>query len=429
MSLRHAAGLLVMLHLVTAPAAAQQPLTEQIKNLFRFGDCKEPLCLNSTVNAGNVHGGHYIPASKAGSNSVIGFLESAVGEAVSNIPISAATSGVAYSFEGGAPTATATSAGPIFAERVQTLGRGRFLLGVNLTAVDFKAVRGVPLDNLIFRFVHANVGDSARGNPLLENDVIQVNTSLNFNLQAATLSLNYGLLERVDIGVSLPLVRTGLSGGSIARVLPFSFPTPHFFGTPANPSLSAASQIDASATGIGDVAARLKVNLGGSVRGAFGFLVDARFPTGDENQFLGAGTTSVRGVGIASARFGQFSPHVNVGYLWWSGKSISDAVLATAGFDNLLAPWATIAVDVISQWRVGTDPVQLPGAVLFTQPAEHTVQQTEIPNRRDNLVDASVGFKFGIGRGATLTTNAIVPLNTGGIRGAVVGTAGLEYGF
>ena len=31
-----------------------------IPELFQFGDCGEPLCLNSNVNAATGHGSHYI---------------------------------------------------------------------------------------------------------------------------------------------------------------------------------------------------------------------------------------------------------------------------------------------------------------------------------------------------------------------------------
>ena len=112
------------------------------------------------------------------------------------------------------------------------------------------------------------------------------------------------------------------------------------------------------------------------------YLADVRFPTGNENDFQGSGEYAVRGMGIVSARYGNFSPHLNVGYLWRSGKSVTDAFLATAGFDHLMAPWATLAVDVITQWQVGTNPLVLPGTVTFTTPYLRHVQPTNIPDRR-----------------------------------------------
>jgi hypothetical protein len=183
-------------------------------------------------------------------------------------------------------------------------------------------------------------------------------------------------------------------------------------------------------TGLGDIAARIKVNIGGSEKAAFGLLTEARFPTGDEERFLGTGETAIRVLGIASARLGTFSPHINAGYLYRTGKTITDAVLATVGFDQLVSSRVTFAADLITQFQVGTNPLVLPGRVDFTvPPLQRSVRPTNIPNRDDDIIDGSVGFKFLTGAGITIVTNALVPLNNGGIRGNLVWTTGLEYNF
>ena len=85
-----------------ADAAEGQGLRQKLESgLFSFGTCGEPLCLPALVTAGNAHGRHFIPSAEAGNAAIIAFLGSAVGANVSNIPISATTSGVTYSFEGG----------------------------------------------------------------------------------------------------------------------------------------------------------------------------------------------------------------------------------------------------------------------------------------------------------------------------------------
>lgn len=441
MSARRVVPAILLLGLAVSPLAAQShmshgsSLTDLIPDLFSFGDCGEPLCLNANVNSANGHGMHYIGSTVQGTDNLIGFLSGAIAAAVSSIPVSTATSAVSFRFEGGRPVAVTGSSGPIFGERVQTLGKGRFLIGTSVTGTEFKSVRGVPLDNVPFVFTHQNTArpgfpqDSALGSPAFENDVIAVNTSIDLSLLEGSFYITYGLLDRLDIGVNFPLVRTDLTGGSIARVVPFTNPTPHFFGTSANPSLTAGSEIDGSATGIGDIDAHVKVNIAGTDRGAFGVLADVRFPTGNEDDFLGAGEYQVRGLAIASARFGSFSPHLNAGYLYRSGDDLTDAALVTAGFDQLVAPWATLAVDVISQWQVGTSKLVLPGPVTFTTPYVRQVQPTAIPNRDDDLIDGSLGFKFLTGSGWTIVTNALVPLNDGGIRSNITGTLGVEKTF
>src|SRR5262249_60886648 len=87
----------------------------------------------------------------------ISFLTNSIGSNVANLPVSAASGGSTFSFQGGVPVRTSTSTGPIFAERAQTLGRGRVLATVTRSGIDFKTFRGVSLDNLKFTFTHANV--------------------------------------------------------------------------------------------------------------------------------------------------------------------------------------------------------------------------------------------------------------------------------
>lgn len=126
------ATLAVLVGIAWAVLAAQplgaQSLRDRFSELFTFGICGEPLCLD--VNA-SVHGDHFIPSIVQGRDNTLEFMLNAIGFALGNIPLTAAASGVAYRFEGGVPIATTVSAGPIFADRAETLGRGRLLAGIN----------------------------------------------------------------------------------------------------------------------------------------------------------------------------------------------------------------------------------------------------------------------------------------------------------
>jgi hypothetical protein len=130
-----------------------------------------------------------------------------------------------------------------------------------------------------------------------------------------------------------------------------------------------------------------------------------------------------------SARFGNFSPHANLGYLYRGGDFESDAVLVTLGFDHLLAPWATLAVDLISQLQVGDSPLQVPGPVQIQAPYQRTIIPTEIPEMRDDIVDGSFGVKLTAAQGLNLIGNSSWSFNRGGLRADVIWTAGLEYNF
>lgn len=54
---------------------------------------------------------------------------------------------------------------------------------------------------------------------------------------------------------------------------------------------------------------------------------------------------------------------------------------------------------------------------------------SNIPNIRDDIINGSVGMKFVTAPGLLIITNALIPLNKGGLRTNVGFTVGLEYSF
>jgi hypothetical protein len=417
----------LLLVLMWAAPLNAQTLRDNVEDLFRFGDCGEPLCLPVDPL---FHGLHFIPALQTGGANVLSFLTNSVGATVTNIPISAATSGAVWGkSETGLPVRTATSAGPVFAERVQTLGKGHFLVGANFTNFNFTSVRGVPLSDLEFGFAHVDEGTAA-----FENDVLEVRTDLDVTLSAVTAVLTYGVLDRLDFGVAIPFVRTSLSGTSQALIVPFDPAILHRFGTDANPSLTASSSTDGSASGIGDIAARLKAHVAQGERVGFAILGEVRLPTGKEEDLLGSGEVAVRGLGIVSGRFGDFTPHANFGYLHRSGDFQTGAVLATLGFDHLIGGGTTFAADIISELQTGDSKLVQPPPVVLDIPvgtgtSARRILPSNIPERKDHVVLGSFGFKFTTSAGVTLVTNALVPIRRGYLQPDVAWTAGVEYSF
>jgi hypothetical protein len=430
-----------------AASAEAQSLRDRIGDLFIFGPGQDPLFLGGSGDPNNpealrAHGSHYIPAASAANATVISFLVSSISGNVSNVPLSATSSGATFRFEGGTPVRTSESPGPIFGERAQTLGRGRLVVGGHMSGMRFSTLRGVDLENIHLTFTHANVdfvgcdstfgGDcSLMGVPMLENDVIELDLALDLDIRVATMFLTYGVTDRVDIGVVVPIVSTSLRGESQAQVFPFGGTTAtHFFGgTPTNPQLSATRLVQGDARGLGDVAVRLKANIRQTGRALFSVLGDARFATGSEDDLLGSGTFAVRGLAIFSAQAGSFAPHLNVGYLYRRSDVQNDALLATAGFDQIMAPWASIAVDVVSEMQVGQEGLRVPDPVVIQAPFHRTIRPALIPNTRDDIVNGSIGAKLTAAPGLTLVLNTLWPLNRGGLRANVVWTAGVEYAF
>jgi hypothetical protein len=427
--LRRAIGACLLLLGAPAPLHAQS-LRGRMAQLFAFGDCGRPLCLDGSVNAANGHGDHFINAVEQGNLALINFLTEAIGLNVANVPVPATSSGATFAIQGGVPVKTSVSAGPFIGERAPTLGRRRLLVGVNVTSVNFTTLRGVPLTDLQFTFSHQDVGQPGLGDPEFENDVIDVRTALDVNLIVTQFFSTYGVTDWLDFGVAVPLVNTSLSGRATAQIVPFGENALHFFaGTPENPVLRATSFLDGSSTGIGDVAVRTKVNLSRGERGSFSLLGDVRLPTGNEDELLGSGEMAVRGLAVASARLGDFTPHLNVGYLYRHGERQNNAFVAIAGFDQLLSPTVTFAADLLTERQVGDNKLTLPGPVEIDIPFRRFVTPTNIPNERENLSNLSVGFKLATGSSLTVVANTLVPLGRAGLRPDAVWTGGLEYTF
>jgi hypothetical protein len=436
----------LLLAITSSPLRAQA-LGDRITDLFIFGEGDEVLFLGGSAAADNpqiqVHGDHFVPAAVGGNATIISFLTNSIGSNVANVPVSASSGGETFRFEGATPVHTSISAGPIYAERAQTLGSGRLFMSLSRTGMHYETLRGVPLDAVRLAFTHANVdfpncdaifgGDcSIYGIPDFENEVIDFTLGLDVNVDVTAFALTYGVNDRIDLGVVLPVVKTSLRGTSTATIIPFGVdgPPPHFFsGTEDDPVLSASRFVEGSSSGLGDVSARVKVNLREASPVSLAILAEGRFPTGSEEDLRGSGAVALRGLGILSARLGDFSPHANIGYQYRGRELDPDVFLLTAGFDQLLSSWATLAADLISEFPIGTSEIPVPEDAVLEEPFRRTIRTSSIPERRDDIINASLGLKLTIPRAVTFVANGAFPLNRGGMRPDVLWTVGAEYTF
>jgi hypothetical protein len=432
--------------LVAVPAGAQS-LRQRFSDLFIFGEGQEPLFLAGSGDPNNpqslqVHGMHFIPASSAENGALISLIGDALGQSISSIPIGSTSGSETFRFEGGVPERTSTSAGAIFAERAATLGSGRVLVGISRTSFSFATLRGVNMHDLQLAFTHQNVdfpgcsttfnGDCSKyGIPTFENDVIDFHLSMDLDVAVTPVYVTYGLTDRIDVSVVVPLVQADFRGTSTAQIQPFGGTSaPHYFaGTPTNPVLSASRESIGSAAGLGDVDVRAKFNLRQNVNADVALLVDARFPTGGTEDLLGSGKFTGRVIGILDSHFGTFSPHINAGYLYHAGDQQNDAVLGTVGFDQLMTPRVTLAADLVSALQVGDSKLVLPGVVTWEAPFRRSLNPTNIPTVRDDIVDGSFGVKIAPARNTILVMNALFPLNRGGLRPNLAYTVGIERTF
>ncbi|MDX1578466.1 MAG: hypothetical protein R3266_08275 [Gemmatimonadota bacterium] len=442
---RHVSSLALVLGVVLAgagPLHGQRTMQDALNQLFVFGEGDEALFLvgSAQLPATQVHGDHFIPAQIEANGAMLEFFGRTIAKNVSSFPIPTTVGSETYVFVDGVPTRTSNSFGPIVAERAQTLGRGRLSAGMTYTRLAFSELRGIDMRDLQFRFVHENVdfppcdqifgGDcSLWGTPLFENDVIDLLLDLDVQADVWTAFTSYGLTDWLDISVAVPVVALEMFGESRATIVVATGDDPnHFFGgTQENPELSATKTVRETTGGLGDVAARLKARLTRGDLWQVGVLTEVRMPTGREEDFLGSGEWNARAQLVFSGTLGDFAPHGGFGYEVRGSEFDEDEFKANIGFDQRLADWATLAIDLLGTFKTGERELVLPQPVELEAPFPRRVRLSNIPERRDDIVDGAIGFKIRATDGLFLLANAIIPLNEGGLRPDVAPTFGLEF--
>ena len=196
-----------------------------------------------------------------------------------------------------------------------------------------------------------------------------------------------------------------------------------------------------SASGVGDLVVRAKATLLKEGARALAAGVDARLPTGDEQNLLGAGAAGVRPFAAFSGAVGAFAPHANVAYQW-NGKSVlagdvigdvkadlPDQFMYAVGTDLSVNDRFSMVVDVLGQ-RVLDSPRLLTGtftasgvAGTVTLPDIHLVQTSYWSSV------AAVGFKANIATRVLLDFNLRFRLSDNGLVDRVTPLMGVEWSF
>jgi hypothetical protein len=416
------------------------------------------------------HYAHYIGNAQTAINQTV---STAIATQLAVLPLISPSSGFTYKYdrETGAFVRTTTSFGPIYAERAETVGRGKVTLGSSYQRFRFNSLDGNNLHNLPAVFSHVpNTGPGNVPEPY-EADVITSTNNITLNMDQTMLFGTVGITNRLDASVAVPVVSTRMSAVSNDQIIRVSGPTftltgttttlpnPHQFDASGSQTKSFSST--GSAAGIGDITFRVKGQVLQRETLSIALAMDVRTPTGDARQFLGSGAAGIKPYVIISARK-KFSPHANLGYQW-NGKSIlaGNITGTTVGEDStgtvviqngpaikesLPAQFFyTFGVDVGVPSRRLAFAFDYIGQVLHDAPRvfQTTALTANIPGGtgqltlptisggKDNvaLSTGSAGFKYNVFSNVLLTGNILFRLDNKGLRQDVTPLAALTYSF
>src|SRR3954463_9182612 len=210
---------------------------------------------------------------------------------LTSVPLATASSGFLYRLnpELGTVERATESFGGFFVERALTPGHGHTSFGVSTSTTSFDRFDGRDLTNGAL----VAIANRFRDEPApfdTESLILHIRSSM------MTIFGSVGIGSRVEVGAALPLVQLTLDGQRIEN----------YRGT----TLIQATG-NATASGLADIAVRGKVNLVAMRGGGVAVAGEVRLPTGDANNLLGAGKTSLRIMGIGSVERGPLALHGN----------------------------------------------------------------------------------------------------------------------
>ena len=337
---------------------------------------------------------------QTGPQSTLGLaasLDAGIATALSVIPLSSPASGVITKIDPatGAELPSSSSLGPIFTERADTIGKHKFYIGLSNQTFHFTSFNGKSLEPIQLLDKGGQSTTLSFNGTQLFSSALTYDLGTNIRLSQNVAFLTYGVTDRFDVSVGLPVVHAAVSANGLNQNIydgnGFAEPpgsnnlcwcvgtlTPGMPpGKPTNPNELGLFQPEINfnglgKTGFGDMLLRFKGKVLQRGRVALALGADLRLPTGDERNFLGTGALAGKPFAAlsVSGKLGSvvFSPHMNVGWQFAGESILGGKISATQmtvvpvgssnAFTTALGPPFTSTKgylpDVFS-WAVGTE--------------------------------------------------------------------------
>jgi hypothetical protein len=250
-----------------------------------------------------------------------------------------------------------------------------------------------------------------------------------------SLFATYGITDRWDINILLPVVFTHLKLRARAVLNNESGTDTHFFDVATGRKVEVRSTDD-DKTGVGDILLRTKYRLfaGNGLSVALGSTV--RVSSGDEDNFQGIGENTITPFISLAQEYGPIDVHASGGIEVNFADSDRSRVRYGGGITLQLVEQLAVFADVVGSANVTTDRVSVTVPQFVNAPGTSEQTPATLPAMRivtqtlsTDIVDLAVGFKANLYGSVVGFANVFVPLNDDGLRAEVIPTAGLEVSF
>jgi hypothetical protein len=340
---------------------------------------------------------------------------------------------------------SSNSLGPVFVERPQTLGQGKFDIGFSYLYVDFDELDGRDLDTLQFHLTHNDCCNDktpppSPGVPKFETDTADVSFK-KFALRSQVVSFfaTYGITDRWDVNLLLPVVFTSLQLRARAVLNNESGEGEHFFDAEHSITEETRSR-DADKTGVGDLQIRTKYQIVITDEFSFSAGLSLRVPTGSEDDFQGLGDPTLTPFLSVAFERSRLNLHATGGIEYNFDDSDRSRIRYGAGVTLQLIEQIAFLVDVIGSSNLLTDRigVTVPQFVSLRGKVDQLPSEAGVNlpdflrvNRKisTDIVDLALGFKVNPFASVVGFATVFVPLSDDGLRADVIPAVGLETSF
>ncbi len=419
-----------------AVSQGKQKLASLVENIYG----PDGLVVNSEANLpdGSTHSAHF----NGDFQREFSQFNISLAAQLTSVPLPSPASGFTYSYDASTGTwkRTTQSFGPILSDRAETIGKNKFSFGLNFQYFNFNSVDGIDLGNINAVFRHDDYQEGGG-----KADVVTTNNSVDARVSQFTAFMTYGITDRLDISVAVPIVRTQLSVTSDATIQRVGTGTDvkvHFFYDPNKPGGYGNEKVfsaSGTASGLGDVILRGKATLLKSGTAGLALGLDVRTPTGDEKDLLGAGAVGLKPFATFSVQFGKISPHLNLGYQWNSASvlagdvktntkgNLPHSLLYVGGADVGINEKLTFAFDILGQQIFNGPQLFVTSATTSSGTATATFPDIGFRHADYNIVNGATGIKFNVFGHILVNFNMLFKLNESGLRSKVTPLIGIEY--
>jgi hypothetical protein len=366
----------------------------------------------------------------SGGSAFDALAENIADTAARSLPIVSASAGFTYRYNPSieAFERSTDTLGPLFLERPDTLGRGKFNVNVSFQYVQFDEFDGDDLKDLEAPDpIVLNVLDSA-GN-VIGRRANRLAYSLGIQNYVTAFSFTYGILDDLDVNLLVPIIATTLKVGVQSQQLQSAAPGGGF--TP-DPGPLLLGRTGGHATGVGDLLLRLKYQLPRLDWLRSAAALQLRLPSGNEDDFQGTGSFEASPFLFASTiLWDRVEPHANVGIDLRADDVARSQARYGVGVDVDVHPRVGLSLGFLgrSEFEGSADADE----TSFLHLTSAGVQQRPLLGLdfgRKDFYDVSFGVRGVVFGNVMLFANVIRSLNDDGLRNdTVIPAAGVEGTF